>query len=194
VGFPQAEQLRDALVEMLVASGDIVGAVAERREAFERHPLAVAYRALLAVVPEDQVAVVGEWAVAVLRARVGAQPGFATELVEVLLAAGELEAGWQVTVERLATLPESQAVRVLRLRQENHAGEVIGPYRMLVERHVLDARDKHRYRRAIALLPDLHAAYLASGDGQGFAAYVEQLRTEHRRRPAFLATLQAAGW
>jgi uncharacterized Zn finger protein len=74
-----------------------------------------------------------------------------------------------------------------------HPAEVIEPYRDLVERCVLDSADKRRYRRAVALLPTLRAAYRAAGDPAAFSAYLGELRSRHRRRPTILKTLDSAG-
>jgi uncharacterized Zn finger protein len=79
------------------------------------------------------------------------------------------------------------------VRQATNPADVVGPYQMLIGRHILDTADKRRYRRAIALLPRLNAAYQALGDPDAFSAYIEQLRAEHKRQPAFCAQLDAAG-
>ncbi|EFC83287.1 hypothetical protein [Parafrankia sp. EUN1f] len=70
---------------------------------------------------------------------------------------------------------------------------MLAPYRKLIETRVLATADKRSYRAAVSLLRDLRAAHLAIGDAAGFRAYIEHLRTEHRRRPTFIAHLDAAG-
>jgi uncharacterized Zn finger protein len=62
----------------------------------------------------------------------------------------------------------------------------------MVERYIHDSTDKRRYRRAVALLPALRAAYTATGEPAAFPAYMADLRLRHKRRPAFLKTLDAA--
>ncbi|MEU5949769.1 hypothetical protein ABZ793_30040 [Micromonospora sp. NPDC047465] len=74
-----------------------------------------------------------------------------------------------------------------------HPEEVIQPYRDLVEQAILDSADKWRYRRAVALLPALRAAYEAVGEPGAFGQYLAELRIAHKRRPTFLKTLDAAG-
>ena len=83
-------------------------------------------------------------------------------------------------------------MHLLDQRRAGHPADVIEPYRELVEAHVLDSRDKRRYRRAITLLRQLRDAHIAAGDSDAFAAYLQDLRVRHRRRPTFLAELDAA--
>lgn len=193
-GWPQSGRLRDALVGMLLDAGDIQAAMGERRAEFERNPTAAAYRALTGTArrcadePGD-----GAWAIGVLRAHVARQPAFAAELIAVLLAEGQLDQAWQAGLDYADRLSEPQLAELLDVRQATCPADVVGPYRMLIGRHILDAADKRRYQRAIALLPRLHAAYQALGDTNAFRAYIEELRAEHKRRPAFRAQLDAAG-
>jgi hypothetical protein len=193
-GGPDVDRLRDALVDLLIDADEPWAAVAERRAAFERHPGAAGYRALLETARRcgggDGL---GGWAVEVLHARVARRPALAAELVAVLLAEGRAEEAWRVGCDHAGGLSEQRFVELLETRRAGHPADVLGPYRALVERHVLDAADKRRYQKAVALLPRLRAAYLDAGDADGFAAYLEELRAEHRRRPAFISRLDAAG-
>lgn len=123
----------------------------------------------------------------------GPQPALAAELVTVLLAEGQPDQAWQAGLDHAGQLPGPQLAGLLDVRQATSPADVVGPYRMLIGKHILDTADKHRYRRAIALLPRLQAAYQAVGDTDAFSPYIEQLRAEHKRRPAFCAQLDAAG-
>jgi uncharacterized Zn finger protein len=78
---------------------------------------------------------------------------------------------------------------LLERRRTEHPDQVLGHNQELIEDDVLDGRDKHRYRRAVALLPSLRAAYDAAGDRSGFETYLDDLRRRHARRPTFLDTL-----
>ena len=62
----------------------------------------------------------------------------------------------------------------------------------MIESHVLNSADKHRYRRAIALLPALRDAYQAPGDRRAFMRYLDDLRARHARRPTFIKALDGA--
>jgi hypothetical protein len=157
---------------MLLAAGDTPGAVRIRREEFERHPTATAYRSLIdAVVAVDGDDTTG-WALGVLRDRVDQQPAYASELVNVLLAVGRDEEAWQEALRHRRWLGESQWHALLERRSAMHPAEVIQPYRDLVEQSILNSADKRRYQRAVALLPALRAAYQAAGEPTAFPQYL----------------------
>lgn len=193
--WPQSGRLRDALVGLLLDAGDTQAAMGERRDELERHPTAAAYRALTGTARQcgDETGD-GAWAIGVLRARVARQPAFTAELIAVLLAENQPDQAWQASLDHAGRLSEPQLVELLDVRQATSPADVVGPYRMLIGRHILDAADKRRYQRAIALLPRLHAAYQAIGDTDAFSTYIGQLRTEHKRRPTFRAQLDATGF
>jgi uncharacterized repeat protein (TIGR03917 family) len=154
------------------------------RAEFERLPSGATYHTLLAAARRCRAdSGLAEWAVGVLHDRIAREPALAAALVEVLLADGRIEQAWQVGLDHARRLPERQQVRLLTLRQATHPADVIDPYRTLIETYILDPTDKHRFRRAIALLPLLRSAHESLGDAAGFASYVERLRMEHKRRP-----------
>ncbi|RZT77828.1 hypothetical protein EV382_0993 [Micromonospora violae] len=192
-GSPYTDRLRDILVDMLVGAGDTPGAVRVRREEFARHPTAAGYRSLI-----DAVETAGgddptTWALGVLRERITQQPAYASELVDVLLTVGRDDQAWQEAQRHRRWLGGPQWQTLLQRRAVTHPEEVIQPYRDLVEQAILDSADRRRYRRAIALLPALRAAYQATGEHAVFGKYLAELRVEHKRRPTFLKTLDAAG-
>jgi uncharacterized Zn finger protein len=193
VGSPYTDRLRDVLVDMLLAAGDTPGAVRIRREEFERHPTATAYRSLIDVVAAVDGDDTTGWALGVLRDRVDQQPVYASELVNVLLAVGRDEEAWQEALRHRRWLGESQWHALLERRSVMHPAEVIQPYRDLVQQTILNSADKRRYQRAVALLTALRAAYQAAGEPTAFPQYLADLRSEHKRRPTFLKTLDAAG-
>jgi hypothetical protein len=192
-GWPHADRLRDVLVEMLLDQGDSGAALQVRRAEFERHPTAAAYRLLAdtaaTVAAEDPTS----WAVDLLRGRVVEQPAYASELIDVLLAAGQDNEAWLAGQRHREWIGERQWLALLDRRGSVHPADVIEPYQDLVERYVLDSADKRRYRRAVALLPALRAVYRAVGEPEAFSAYLADLRVRHKRRPTFLKTLDAAG-
>jgi hypothetical protein len=191
-GWPHTDRLRDGLVDMLLDEGDTEAAVVVRRTEFERHPTATAYRCLA-----DTAGAVGAgdptlWALTVLHGRVAQQPVHAPELIAVLLAIGHDEQAWLAGLEHRQWIDERQWLSLLERRGDSHPADVIGPYQDMVERYIRDSTDKRRYRRAVALLPALRAAYTATGDPAAFPAYMADLRLRHKRRPTFLKTLDAA--
>ena len=58
-------------------------------------------------------------------------------------------------------------------------------YRRLIEAHIADARDKQRYRRAVALLLRMRGAATAAAEVDGFRTYVTELRRTNPIRPNF---------
>ncbi|MDG4801461.1 DUF6880 family protein [Micromonospora sp. WMMD980] len=192
-GSAYTDRLRDLLVDMLVAAGDTPGAVRVRREEFARHPTAAGYRSLI-----DTVETAGgddptTWALGVLRDRTTQQPAYASELVDVLLAVGRDDQAWREALHHRRWLGGPQWQTLLQGRAVTHPEEVIQPYRDLVEQAILNSADKRRYRRAVALLAALRAAYQAAGETAAFGRYLAELRIAHKRRPTFLKTLDAAG-
>ncbi|WP_319459345.1 DUF6880 family protein [Micromonospora sp. RTP1Z1] len=192
-GSPYTDRLRDLLVGMLVAAGDTPGAVRVRREDFARHPTAARYRSLI-----DTMGTAGgddptTWAMEVLRGQITVQPAYASELVDVLLAAGRDDEAWQEALHHRRWLGGPQWQTLLHRRAATHPKEVIQPYRDLVEQAILNSADKRRYRRAVALLTALRAVYQAAGEPTTFGRYLAELRIAHKRRPTFLKTLDAAG-
>lgn len=83
-------------------------------------------------------------------------------------------------------------MELLERRRQTHPADVRVPYRTLIDAQLLGSRNKRRYDKAITLLRNLREAYGATGETAQFAAYLRQLREEHRRRPTFLATLDTA--
>lgn len=81
---------------------------------------------------------------------------------------------------------------MLGRRAVTHPADTLQPYQDLIEHHVLNSTDKYRYRRAIAILPALRAAYHAAGQPEAYPAYRRALRERHTRRPTFLKTLDSS--
>jgi hypothetical protein len=189
---PYADELRDLLGALLVEVGDHVGAVDERRVEFVRRPTARNWHALSQAATTAGVDPDLAWALSLLQERAAEQPAYVSELIDVLLAERREDQAWQVGLAHFAQLPQHRRAALLELRQAAHPGEVQQPYRQLIEEHLLDSRDKRRYQRAIALLRRLRDAHRATGDLPSFDAYLTDLRTRHKRRPTFLAKLDAA--
>jgi hypothetical protein len=191
-GWPRTNQLRDTLVGMLLADGQPDAAVEIRRNEFARHPTATAYRALTATNIEVEADDPTPWALGILTERAARQPAYAGELLDVLSILGRHDEAWNLAQQHRTSLGEQQWLRLLEQRRTDHPEDVLTPYQEMIERHVLDSTDKHRYRRAIALLPNLRDAYAKAIDQAAFTAYLEELRARHIRRPTFIKTLDAA--
>ncbi|MER5458743.1 DUF6880 family protein [Micromonospora sp. NPDC002389] len=189
----QAVALRDLLVRLLIETGEPEAAVAERRAAFDVQPTIDNFRSLLATVAEtDQDAAHTERALTVVRERAAGQAGYLLHLIDVLILAGRDNEAWCTGLARWDEVPARQRVELVELRRRTHPAEVCEPYQALIDAQLMDSYDKRRYDRAITLLRNLREAYVATGEVTRFEAYLEALRAEHRRRPTFLAKLDAA--
>ena len=186
-GDPHADRLRDLLVDLLIEVGDTDTAVAERRSDFQHRPTATTFQALHATATRIGLdpGPVTDWALDILRARLTHDPRFAPHLVTVLLAADRQDEAWDVARTHPDQLGEPQHVDLLALRAATHPHDVIQPYQDLIERHILDSRDKWRYERALKLMTPLRAVHQALGDENGWTQYVDGLRDRHRIRPTF---------
>ncbi len=191
-GWPHSERLRDTLVELLLADGRPDADVQVRRTEFERHPSAATYRSLAATNMAVGIDNPEPWALQTLRERVARQPGYASELVAVLLSLGHHEEAWEVGRSHRAQLGDQRWLELLEHHRVRNPAEVIAPYQDMIERHILDSSDKQRYRRAVALVGTLSDAYTSVGDPIAFPAYLTDLRVRHARRPTFIKTLDAA--
>jgi hypothetical protein len=189
----QSVELRDLLVRLLTETGEPEAAVAERRTAFDTQPTIDNLRALLATVAEtNRDAAHTEWALALVRERAAQQAGYLPHLIDALILTGRDDEAWHTGLARLDELPARQRVELLELRRQTHPYDVREPYRALIAAQLLDSFDKRRYDKAITLVRSLRDAYAATGETAQFAAYLQELRGEHRRRPTFLAKLDAA--
>ncbi|MFJ8691284.1 DUF6880 family protein [Micromonospora wenchangensis] len=189
----QAVALRDLLARLLIETGEPEAAVAERRTAFDVQPTIDNFRSLLATVAEtDQDAAHTERALTVVRERAAGQAEYLPHLIDVLILTGRDNEAWHTGHARWDEVPARQRVELVELRRRTHPAEVREPYQALIDAQLLDSHDKRRYDRAITLLRNLREAYAATDEVTRFDAYLETLRAEHRRRPTFLAKLDAA--
>ena len=194
VTSPYTDSLRDVLVDLLLDADDHAGALQVRQSEFDRRPISATYW------PWAQTAArVGAPdplpdALTVLRERTATQPKYAAELVALLLVGGQDDDAWRIATAHREYLGEQLWLDVLNRRSATHPGNVLEPYRDLIEQHVLDSSDKQRYRRAVTLLPPLQRAHRADGQPEAFTPYLAELRQRHLRRPSFLKTLDSRGF
>jgi uncharacterized Zn finger protein len=191
-GWPHSDQLRDALVSILLTEDQTEDAVRVRREEYARHPTGTTYRALAATSTQVEADDPTAWALEILTERVGRQPVYAAELLDALGILGRHDEAWLLAQQHRSVLGDRQWLKILDQRRIDHPKDVLTPYQDLIEHQVLNSADKHRYRRAAALLSDLRDAYASAGDRAAFTTYLENLRSRHVRRPTFIRTLDAA--
>ncbi|WP_434739314.1 DUF6880 family protein [Micromonospora sp. SH-82] len=192
-GF-QTVELRDLLVRLLIDTGEPKAAVVERWTAFVAQPTIDNLQPLMATVVETDrdIAHAAERALTVLRERAGQDQRYLPHLIDALVLADRPDEAWQSGLPHLNDLPARQRIELLETRRRTHPADVREPYQELIDAQMLDSYDKRRYDKTITLLRNLRDAYTATGETAQFAAYLHQLRTDHRRRPNFLTKLDAS--
>lgn len=186
-------KLTDAYEDLLLERDAADEALALRWGLFEQNPTAAHYVALRRTAGR-----IGEWnglredALARMRRAAARQPAFANELVAALLDDEAWEQAWQEGLEHHEDLPTSRWHRLIELRQPTHPADVIEPWQRLIQQRLQASQDKYRYSKVITMLGKLRDAYRACGNPDGFATYLDQLRTQHQRKTSLLAKLDRA--
>ncbi|MEV4134029.1 hypothetical protein AB0J72_17895 [Dactylosporangium sp. NPDC049742] len=188
-GWPGTEELRDALVGMLLDRGGDGEALAVRAAEFERHPALAAYRAWAHTAARVGAADPAPAAVERLRRHVAERPAYLPELVDVLTATGAHDEAWTAARADPDQISRQRWLTLIEHRTLTDPAGVIEPYARLVELQVNDSGDKHRYRRAAQLITALQEACRAAGQQDRFAAYLTDFRDRYRRRPSLINAL-----
>lgn len=187
------DTLRNVYIDLLLDRGAQDEALALRQDVFHAHPTRAHYRDLRGTAERT-----GDWpqlharAINRLRDAAADRPGAVDHLILVLLDEDEHARAWQVATEYPDALGASRWYQLIELRQETHPGQVIEPLQRLIEQRLGDSRDKYRSKRAVTMLRRLRDAHHAVGNPARFASYLDDLRDRHRRKTAFLATLERA--
>ncbi|MEO3823061.1 hypothetical protein [Actinomadura sp. B10D3] len=100
---------------------------------------------------------------------------------------------WHLAVAHPNDLHESQWFRLIELWEIGHPADLIAPYQDLIELRLAMTGDKYRYSKAVKTIARLGEAYRRSGDEDGFAGYLADLRIRHKRKTSFIARLDRAG-
>lgn len=193
-GGHQADELRNRLVDLLLDHGRGDEAIALRRTALEHRTLHIDYVALRKTAERA-----GQWpdlrnsALSVIRGRAQVDHRYVTELLNVLIDENLLDEAWHLAVAHPNDLHESQWFRLIELWEIGHPADVIAPYQDLIELRVAMTGDKYRYNKAVKTITRLGEAYRRSGDEDGFAGYLADLRNRHKRKTSFVARLDRAG-
>ncbi|WP_433351992.1 hypothetical protein ACQP25_03220 [Microtetraspora malaysiensis] len=171
-------------------------ALALRRAQFERDRYLAVYQALHGAATPDRWPELRARALGLLRQDAStARPGPVgwrppSTLVDVLLWENSNEEAWQAAIEFGAV--DGQWLRLARLRAETHPAEAIPVYERLTESKIsLMKTDAHA--EAAGLAVQIMKLYDRLGREAGGRAYVERLRTTHKRKRNFMAELQRRG-
>jgi uncharacterized Zn finger protein len=110
-------------------------------------------------------------------------------LVDALLADGEPEGAWQVTVVHRDWDPgERRWKRLARTREASHPAEALAVYLKLADIELVHTGRAY-YQRAVALLGRARRAADAAGQQRAFSDHLVALREQFRRRPALIEIL-----
>lgn len=174
--------------------GRLDDALAVMRRQFETRPTFATYEELLQIAEE-----LGyrerqrSWALAFARTAAeqskaaGSGSSGADVLIEIALGEGNLEAAWAAAHEYGVGYQGLALAKASRRAYPLRAAEL---YLAELE-PALSYADSRSYRRVAASLADIGGLFKAAGALADFEAYVRRLRDTYRRRPAFLAALDA---
>ncbi|GES04473.1 hypothetical protein Acor_65410 [Acrocarpospora corrugata] len=189
--------IRPDTVMRCYAAADRGGAaLALRRAQFERDRCLAIYQALQATASPDRRLELRVWALELLRhdartARSGLTGWWPPSvLVDVLLWENSAEEAWQAAQEFGAV--DQQWLRLARLRAETHPAEAIPVYERLAESEI-SLMKNDAYAEAADLAAQIIRLYDRLGQGADGHAYLERLRTVHKRKRNFMAELQRRG-
>jgi uncharacterized Zn finger protein len=190
--FPPAgdAQLRSRLVCAYLRDGQVEDAVQLTRRAFDAEPSSRTYAELrhasAGTVEEQSIRME-----ALERLRRAGPLGGRSEAVRAQLDEGALEGAWRDACEGGCTWDLWR--RLADARRDEHPDDALDVYR----RHLDDAlqqADNRSYEAVVGILSAIRDTLAPYGRNDEFAAEVERVREEYRRRPRLLAMLTAAGW
>lgn len=164
-------------------------AVKFARVEYLRRPDSVTYRRLIALAADDSDrAELKEWALTVAR-EFDEKHGAASASAEIHLAEDDLDAAWDVTKELGMGRSWEQLVQ---RSTETHPSECATALTMQAE-PLLGPADSRTYAAFAKLVKRAAPLYAAAGRAAEFDEYLNLVRSEYARRPAFIAALDRAG-
>jgi uncharacterized Zn finger protein len=112
-----------------------------------------------------------------------------SELVRVFLAESDVESAWREAVE--GGCSDDLWLQLARLRSETHPEDAIGVYRRAVTT-LVNRQGNDAYRDAVGLLKEIRELMHALDRADDFAAYLAQVRTQHKAKRNFVALIDRA--
>jgi tetratricopeptide (TPR) repeat protein len=197
VGDPR---LRSRTIQAYLRDGQVEDALALAQRAFDAEPRAATYRELRTA--SDGLP---DWptrrAAALDRLRSLDQlprptaaflpPAGRSEAVRAQLDEGDIEGAWRDAQEGDCSMDLWH--QLAKQRRNDHPDDAVAVYRHLLDR-ALTRADVRAYQEAVELLQEVRETLAPHDRGAEFAAEVERIRAEHRRRPKLLSLLDAEGW
>ncbi len=119
----------------------------------------------------------------------GAAEHAAEVLVELHLAAGDLDRAWQVAGTSRLSSATSRALA--KASEAARPAASIGIYRRIAEQAVASV-NQQGYREAVTLIATIRRLAPAAGSGPAVQSWLEDLRRKHKAKRTFIALLDAA--
>jgi hypothetical protein len=136
---------------------------------------------------------VDEWELELAGARSALAERDLGELVDALLADGDIDAAWDAaTAADTAELGDHRWERLAEAREPSDPAAATIVYLRLVE-STLGTADRRAYRLAAKQLKRMQRAATAAGLTEEFDGHLAVLREQYRRRPTLIAILDKAG-
>jgi uncharacterized Zn finger protein len=177
-------------VRAYLRDGQVEDAVQLSRRAFDAEPSSRTYAELRhasAGVDEEQ-SIRKE---ALERLRQPGPLGGCSEAVRAQLEEGAVDDAWRDACEEGCTWDLWR--RLADARRDEHPEDALGIYRRHLEQ-ALEHADERSYEVVVDVLGAIRDTLAPHGRNDEFAAEVERVREEYRRRPRLLAMITAAGW
>ncbi len=183
----QIANLYDLACKLHVEAGAPSEALRLRRAHHERMPSGSTYGAL-----RSAAGACDAWHLERAAAREALERADRRAFVSVLLDDGDDGLAWEAASRSgFDEIGQDLLLRLADRRQLSHPGEALAVYARVVD-EILVETDRRAYRRAVRILKQARVAAHNAGETDAFAANVARLREVHRRRPTFIATLDAA--
>lgn len=197
----QLAPLRELLAQLHRERGDTEAALDVFWVAFEYRPSLDAYRRL---VREADAAGDGErWRldalVSLQRALVGADAAgtpahvqhLSATIIEVLLFEGRVDDAWRTATER--DCDQRLWMQLARAHESEHPEDAIPVYARGVEA-LIGKKNDGGYRDAVKLMAHVESRHIRLERREGFAKFVEHVRSTHGRKTNLMRRVDAKGW
>jgi hypothetical protein len=182
-------EICDLLVEVYVQTGRPKEAVRARLDDFSREPTEYNYRTLLRTAETiDAASYAHEQAMTVLRERAaGGEPDAADPLVTILIAIDEIDQAWAAAQQFGCS--DACMFLLARNRAKRHPADAIPVYAREVD-NAIARKDHYGYEKAVELLVSLREIHQRAGSD--FDAYLDQVKSTHRRKSALMTYMADA--
>jgi uncharacterized Zn finger protein len=180
----------DEVAEVYRSVGRVEDAIEVLRGEFVRRPGALTYTRLVEFgASEGRADDERAWALERARQLAGQRFGNGAALIEIALAASDLDAAWAAANEFGAGHMWESLVAVSSDSRPRQAADLYRPH---IERD-LEPANTRRYAGIADKLAKMRELYLKAGAEDAFGMYVDEIRTQYGRRTSLMAALDRKG-